>query len=336
MKIFLISNHNPFFQNTNFYREKAIRDLGHTTIFFNTRGYIFHPRLRQNFPVLQTIDLRRINDDLIRRVKNARPDICIVAGGTEILPDTVREIRALKVPVALWTSDVPRPDQFDTIIASAPEYSQVFCAGSEAIPIIKERTGIIALWLPFACDPDCHAPVQLTAEDQKRFSNDIAFVGSYYPNRARIFETLSDKDIKIWGPLWSRLPKDSPIKTKAVDTRLNFDIWRKIYAAAGIVLVVHFNDDHTPCFQASPKLFEAMACGAFVLVDDQKDARALFTDDEHVVFFKNGTDLREKISFYLTNPELRKIIAANGRLEVLAKHTYKHRINEIIERTLHA
>ena len=129
-------------------------------------------------------------------------------------------------------------------------------------------------------------------------ASDLAFVGSFYPNRGRILEAVADLDLGIWGPYWQKLPPDSLLNKKAVNIKMNYDQWVKIYNASKIVLVVHYQDPQIACHQASPKLFEAMACGSFVLCDRQKDAQALFKDKEHLVFFDDAKDLRSKIEYY--------------------------------------
>jgi spore maturation protein CgeB len=96
------------------------------------------------------------------------------------------------------------------------------------------------------------------------------------------------------------------------------------------VLGLHYFNPSVVCHQASPKLFEAMACRAFVLSDNQKDARALFEDGRHMVFFKDVKELRKKIEYYLSHAEERMAIAQKGCEEVLARHTYRHRIERIL------
>ena len=73
-----------------------------------------------------------------------------------------------------------------------------------------------------------------------------------------------------------------------------------------------------------------MACGGFVLSDRQKDVLALFKDGEHLVTFGDGKDLVDKIKYFLQHPEERKRIAVAGRREVLNKHTYTHRMQNLL------
>ena len=94
--------------------------------------------------------------------------------------------------------------------------------------------------------------------------------------------------------------------------------------------MVHFRDDHIPCYQASPKVYETLACKSFLISDRQRDVVSQFENGKHLVLFNDITDLKEKISYYLSKPGERKRIAAQGHDEVLQKHTYQDRIEHII------
>jgi len=85
-----------------------------------------------------------------------------------------------------------------------------------------------------------------------------------------------------------------------------------------------------PVYQASPRVFEALACGAFVLTDTQQDVLSLFKDGEHLAVFADASDLRQKVSYFLARPEERNRIAAGGRREVLNKHTYTRRLETLL------
>jgi len=334
MRILLVSNSNKAYPNTNHYRMEALRSLGHEAVFLDVRSYWTPGTLRATFPFLEYLEIYRINAGLRRCCARGHFDCCVVVGGHTIFPETVQNIRGMGIPIFLWTSDIPYPEHIKHILAAIPYYSRVFCAGMEMVELFKAEGRCEPVWLPFACDSSCHYPRKLTLEDDVKYRRDIAFVGGYYANRREVFEVLADQDIGIWGPLWGRLPIDSPIKNKAVNAALSYTEWTKIYSAAKIVLVVHYQDGKVPCYQASPKLFEALACGAFVLCDDQRDARALFKDGEEVVFFKDAGDLKTKVAHYLAHSEERERIASSGRAKVLARHTYRDRMQEILATTL--
>ena len=91
---------------------------------------------------------------------------------------------------------------------------------------------------------------------KKKYTKDIVFVGSFYNNRKKIIETISNLDLLVCGPGWGKVLKGSLLFNKIIDKRVNYDEWLKMYSAAKIVLAVHFDDNKTPSKQISPKVFE--------------------------------------------------------------------------------
>jgi spore maturation protein CgeB len=184
-----------------------------------------------------------------------------------------------------------------------------------------------------ACDPALHFPEALTERERVEYGHDVVFVGSYYPVREALFEGLAGLDLAIWGPGWEKLRSGSPLRACVKGTHTTPSVWRKIYSASRIVLATHFQDPaaRVPVHQASPRVFEAMACGAFVITDRQRDVLALFRDGEHLVIAEGKAGLREKVEYFLSRSAERERIAAAGRQEALARHTYAHRLETLFD-----
>jgi spore maturation protein CgeB len=278
------------------------------------------------------LDLIVINRRLLRLAQEEHPHLAIVMGGERVLDETVQSLKAAGVITVLWTIDAPAGNW--SVSRAAPFYDHVFCQGSEAVEIL-ERAGLAhARWLPVGCDPSRHHAVSLSPEEKEQYGHDMVFVGSWYPERAALFERLCDFDLAIWGPGWEMLPERSVLRRHLRGAHTSPEQWRKIYSASRIVLATHYHDPsgRYPVYQASPRVFEAMACGAFVLCDRQRDVLALFRDGEHLASFSDGDDLAMKVRYYLEHPGERQAIARKGCEEALAHHTYVHRIETLLAR----
>ena len=332
MKILLSGHHNPHFETVTEYIERAIRSLGHELIPFEDRQYFLPGRIRQRVPWLQRWDLQRINRRLIALARESQVDLVVVTGGHRVLAETVQSLNGRGISTALWTTDPPR--ECGEILRAAPCYRHIFCQGTEANEIIAAKGIIDSQWLPMGCDPAYHHAVSLAPEEKKRYGFDVVFVGSYYPERADHFEVLCDFDLAIWGPGWESLKAGSPLVNFIQGNHTTPDEWLKIYSASRIVMATHYRDPlgQMPVYQASPRVFEAMACGAFVLCDRQRDVLELFRDGEHLVSFSDGDDLAAKVRHYLDHPTERRAIARKGCEEVLANHTYVHRVGALLDR----
>lgn len=330
MKILFSGYHNPNFLTITEYMERAISSLGHEIFVFDDRRHIIPGRIRERIPLLHSLDLEHINRKFIRLASEVRPDIAIVTGGHRIMSSTVKKMQNSGVATILWTIDAPL--NFQPIIDVAPCYDNIFCQGTEAVELL-DKAGIKgSCWLPVACDPDIHIPVTLSEKEREEYCHDIVFVGSYYPNRAELFEKIADFDLALWGPGWSTLAGGSPLVSKIRGAHMPPAEWLKIYSGCKIALVTHYQSPQNsfPVYQASPRIFEAMACGCFVICDRQRDVFSLFEDGKHLVGFDNPDDLIEKIKYYLAHTEKRKEIAWKGREEVLKHHTYADRVRKLL------
>jgi len=332
MKILFSTHHNPHFFTVTEYIEAAIRKSGHELCDFEDRQHILPGRIRASLPFLDRLDRERINKKMLQLARHQKPDVAVIAGGHRILPETIQILKGWGIECVLWTIDAPI--RFQPVLEGAPFYDHVFCQGTEAIELF-EKAGIKgARWLPMACDPDAHRPVECTREEKRKYGCDTAFVGSYYPARAALFEHLAASgswDLAIWGPGWEAL-KSSALRKQIKGLHTRPEEWLKIYSASKIVLSSHYHDpqDRFPVYQASPRVFEILACGAFQLCDDQRDVFALFQDGRDLVKFTDGRDLVAKVQYYLAHPQERIAIATQGRKTVLSRHTYQDRVKELL------
>lgn len=315
------------------YVENALSKLGNEVIFFNNRAYVIPGRIRQRIKFFEWMDLKRINAELLGLVKKFQPDIFLETGGFRIFLETVKEIRKYGVTAVLWTIDVPI--HFEMVLKAAPFYDYIFTGGSEAYEIFQ-NAGLRKLhFLPFACDPDFHNPQELNEEDKRLYGYDVSFVGSIHPNiypfRIKTLEALTDYDLAVWGPGANTLSPDFPLRPFIKGAETQYRIWTKIYSASRISLCMHYQDPHgrIPSYQASPKVYEIMACKGFLAVDNQRDVLRLFRDKQELVVFHDVDELKSLINYYLKNPDERCEIAENGYKTVMSKHTYVHRIQEM-------
>ena len=330
MKILLSGYHNPHFLTVTEYMENAIKDLGHDIIVFDDRQHIIPGRLRQRIPWLHQLDLQHINKKIVKLTLKTRPDVAIVTGGHRIDRKAIDRLNENGICTVLWTIDAPR--DFQPIIDVAHLYKYVFCQGSEAVELLEAADIKGARWLPMACDPELHHPLELSEEEKHQYGNDVVFVGSYYPNRAALLERLIGFDLGIWGPGWEQLEKGSRLRNYIKAAHSKPSEWLKIYSASKVVLATHYQDPEKrfPVYQASPRSFEALACGAFVISDAQRDVFKLFQKGVHLEVFYDVDDLKKKIQYYLNRPEDRLRIARQGRQEVVNHHTYVKRIEKLL------
>ncbi|MBU2529463.1 MAG: glycosyltransferase, partial [Elusimicrobia bacterium] len=101
----------------------------------------------------------------------------------------------------------------------------------------------------------------------------------------------------------------------------------KIYNSAKIILNIHSHGKSDP----NMRVFEAAACGGFLLTEERRCLGDFFNINKEILTFSDKNELKEKIGYYLTHEEKRKEIAFAGQKRVLLNHTYQHRVGEMVE-----
>jgi len=274
---------------------------------------------------------------LLHKVKKFRPDIVLIAGGFTIYPETITAIKRLGNVITInWSADYPR--NFEYHIKAGPSYDFLFTSATDGLRKYQGKGYVNGYFLPFACDSQIHKPINVSEEERKKYSCDVAFVGSNYPERVSILEKLSGLDLGIWGIGWDGLPADSPLKQHIRGGVLKPEQWTKVYSSSKIVLnILSIKlaggielEDSKYGHIANTKVFEILGCGALQLVERKSDVIKLFKPGKHLVCFEGCNQLIELIEYYLNNPVDRERIADNGRRIAHGKHTYLHRFEEML------
>lgn len=76
-------------------------------------------------------------------------------------------------------------------------------------------------------------------------------------------------------------------------------------------------------------VFTIMGSGGFLMSNFQAELLDFFVPGEDFVYYEDKEDMLQKIGYYLSHEEERKVIARSGHDKVAASHTYRHRIREI-------
>ena len=102
---------------------------------------------------------------------------------------------------------------------------------------------------------------------------------------------------------------------------------RRAYASAAVVLNDHW-DDMRELGIVSNRIFDALACGAVVISDHLPELEQRFGDA--VATYRTPEDLHATVERLLADPAERGERAAAGRAEVLAAHTFRHRVDALL------
>ncbi|MDP8230529.1 MAG: glycosyltransferase [Candidatus Gorgyraea atricola] len=185
-------------------------------------------------------------------------------------------------------------------------YELVFCPMLKEVEILKKVSPVEIIWMNFACDPEVHKRLDIER------NYDIGFVGNDggVPRKFYLQE------------LRERYPKSF------ID-RADYSQMSQIYSSSKIGFNFAIRGE-----SLTMRSYEIMACKAMLLMQRLRDnsaEKAGFIDGKHLVFFDKPEDLFKLIEHYLKNKKEREEIAENGYRLTLERHTYTHRINEMLD-----
>jgi len=196
---------------------------------------------------------------------------------------------------------------------------------------MARRIGKNAHYLPECCMPEWHNKIDPTDEEKETYTCDITTAGNLYHYRARIFEALAGTyDVKIWGP---PVPRWMETSLQTVHQGRGVTEHDKAKAFRGAKIVV--NTFQGEVDGVNLRTFEAAGCGAFQICEHRDALKELFEIDTEIVTFRNIQDLIKKVDHYLAHPEERKKIADAGYARAHRDHTYKKRLEKILETICH-
>ncbi len=335
MKVLFSGYKNPHFMAVTDYIEIGLKEMGHEVHFFDYRSYLLPGRIRDRVPALERWDLRRLNGSLRERARALKPDLFLVAGGHTIEPETIQAAKSAGATTALWTADYPH--LIDIYIKLAPHYDRCFVSGSDALSDHRaagnERTQV----LPFGCLPDLHKPMTLDAGDKARFSCDVFFAGTAYPDRVTALEAIAEiggLELAIWGPCWEDLAPGHPLKRFVRGGPLNSIDYVKAASACKIAFnhIGGFGhmENRARIRMANSRLYELLGCGACQLVDAKEDVVDAFPSGRELVWFKDRDDMLRLVRLYLGDDKERAAIGRRARESAVAVHTYRLRLTALI------
>ena len=330
--------------------KEAFELLGFKTYLINHYPHTILERIGikigNNLPILKTAvnpwqraSLWKENAEFISIVSRLKPDLLFIVKGDNIFPETLEIIKkTVSCPIVGYIWDKPfyahnanqddyRRSNFKNGISL---YDNILVFDASYIDEMIKQGAKYVNYMPLATNPSRYSNVVVTDKDRNYYKYDVCFIGLPFENRIEMFEALSDYNLGVFGDQWRKhfilKGKTTPLYYRG---RASGETVNIIYLSSKIVLNIH----HLQSIEGlNTRTFDIPVCGAFEIVDYKIIVERHFEIDNEIVTFKNIKELKNKITYYLNNDELRKTIIARGKQRVLSEHTWVHRIkNNLME-----
>lgn len=325
------------------YCARAFRKLGHAVYTHDLErrpepGEANKQRLRtfvaRQAPFLARRIVAARNRGLVEKTRSLKPDLLLVIKGRLVLPGTLGELRRLKGRPLLvnWYPDAVLDLNSEEVLSAVRGYDLLFFKEKNIISHLTKLGLANVHYLPHCTDPEIHRPVDLSADLEAKYRCDIAYAGHMYPYKAAFLASLADLDMKIYGIGWERLGAGHPLQPLWYGGPVFGEDLTHAFNAAKVVLNLH---QHSECFGVHQRVFDAAGCGAFQVSDDRPGLTEFFSPGKDLLTYRSPEELREILAACLPAKEDRERMGRRTMEKVRARHTYVHRIGEILDRAGH-
>jgi len=240
-----------------------------------------------------------------------------VEGGELIGPFLVQELKTLFGTVINYNIDDPYGGRdglrWRLYKEAVPFYDLVVvlreCNVAEAFA--QGATNVTRVFM--SADEVAHVAQYITDADARRFASDVAFVGTWMPERGPFLARLAALNVplSIYGDRWQKAPEWPVLKAfwRGPGTYDDKEYAKVIQCAkVNLGLLSKGNRD-----LSTTRSFEIPLLGGVLCAERTSEHAHLYSENEEAVFWESPEECAQKCFQLLQNPEHRKSIARNGQ-----------------------
>ena len=303
---------------TSKHRADALIRLGHQIELIDPRACIAGIPLTGPWQrYLGSVGLAaKVKAGILSRVKSSRFDLAWVDSGALVSPSLVHALKGIAGRVINLNLDDPYGNRdvnlWAQYRAAVSEYNLVVVVREENVAEARALNAKRVLRIYRSADEVAHAPRALTSEEKAKWSSDVLFVGTAFPERGTFFRDLVRLGVplSIYGNKWSELKEWNAIKQcwKGPGLEDAYSYSTGILASKiSLGLLSKENRDlHTT------RSMEIPSMGAVFCAERTSEHLHLYKEDEEAVFWNSPEECAAKCAALLADDDWRRSVAARG------------------------
>ncbi|MGB5177356.1 MAG: glycosyltransferase [Gammaproteobacteria bacterium] len=270
---------------------------------------------------------RRHRQQLLEAMSHSRWDLLLSVQGT-LDRQTARQLRQHSpgLRIIYWWGDILTAQARARIDEAAGFADRLLVSYRGSYEALRPACPDKLVYFPFGVSREFHTVGPLSARDRKRFTADVAFVGTYYPERGaliRYLNTRLDTPVAVWGRGWRNCHGVRHHGALSLADSL------KVYACSKISLNLHHID--TPN-GFNMKYYEIPAAGGFQICDWQPLLRTT-EPGRQTVACRSLPEFAAQVKYYLAHEQQRRKTVAANTQAVFATTDYRSRLDDLIDQT---
>ncbi|WP_336966857.1 CgeB family protein [Sphingobium aquiterrae] len=270
----------------------------------------------------------RVHSHIAAALGDTRCDVALVDNGELISPRTIATLRRAARRIAVFNQDNPfsaRDGHRWRLFRKALPHYDLYITPRQSNMAEGRQAGArntLRVW--FSADEIAHQPIALTEEDQARFACDVAFVGTWMPERGPLMRALIARGLplRIYGPRWQKAPEFAQIAPFIHQGELKGTDYTKAILGARISLALLSKgnrDLHTT------RSLEIPAIGGLLCGERTSEHRALYEEGQEAVFWDDAAECADLCTALLADEPRRRAMAQAGHQRALANRHFNQR-----------
>lgn len=334
MKLLMTSSANEHLLAPNYlnnFRQLGVQVEGiyHIDQFTSWHGKSLSNKLL--FRVLPKIIYDEINQNLLQKAEEFKPDVMLIFKGMEIYPKTLKKIKQNKICLVNYNLDHPlrfnsRGSGNTNVRLSVSIYDLHFTYSQQIKQELREYTnGAMVHFLPFGYY-EINDNFSFKGEEVQR----ACFVGYADKDRAKWIKALASLGlaIDVYGPRWNAYISSYHANIRVFPPQYNLDYWNTIrkYRVQLNIFRPHNNLSH------NMRSFEVPSVGGIMLAPKTPEHGLFFEDSREAFFYESLEDCAKLARELLNlNAESADAIryAARSRCQK-SGYSYHHRAKEAL------
>jgi len=320
---------------TSRHRALSLTRLGHQVQVLNPYGFL-PAGWMMNYWNHHTGALgsgRLVRTRVREAIRNLKFDLVWVDGGDVISPELVCALKRQARFVINYNVDDPYgtrdSNKWRLYLRSVPHYDLIAVVRDCNIAEAYQAGAKTVLRVDRSSDEVAHAPRKISAADLVKWASEVAFVGTWMPERGPFLARLVELGVplSIWGNRWTKADEWPILRRFWRGPGLaNEDDYAMALQCAKVCIGLISKGNRDLCTQRS---FEIPHLGGVFCAERTREHLALYEEDLEAVFWSDADECADKCKRLLNDEHWRKEVGRRGHLrslrngltnEVIMKH----------------
>lgn len=267
-----------------------------------------------------------INHRIQSEVKGTCPDLIWVTQGEFLDQNCLRLLRNIGKPIVNRINDDPFGDRdkrrFAHFLKALPFYDLIMVPREVNVTEAKKRGArqVMRFWM--TADEMAHSPRELMQEEKLFYASEVAFIGTWMPERGIFLADLIDRGIplSIWGDNWQKARDWLKLKPYWLGPGLRDD---KSYSAAILsakICLGLLSKGNRDLYTS--RSIEIPALGGLFCAERTTEHLEMYEEGKEAVFWTGVDECAEICKELLANDARRMEIASKGHERALRNNLF--------------